>query len=196
MAVRHTQPSNKLKVLKDIFAGMDGADRFVEIGGPVIEALISEYGRFGFYENATRVFESINGPCNAACLRAILGACATAEPKPKWQEVCHKHCTGGQILHVVCLAQLFQAVSLLHSSDITRSSTGSGQIEQGALGLAMIACAKADKWEEGLNLLLLYGVRTKRLARDCDGRATDRKIHSLLTLRAYNAGRLLFQLLR
>ena len=26
----------------------------------------------------------------------------------------------------------------------------------------MIACAKADRWEEGLNLLLLYGVKTKR----------------------------------
>jgi len=26
----------------------------------------------------------------------------------------------------------------------------------------MIACSKADRWEEGLNLLLLYGVRTKR----------------------------------
>ena len=88
MALRQAQTHNKLEILENIFAEMDYGDRFVDVGGSVIEALINEYGQTGCYANATRVFESINGPCNGACLRAILKACATADPEPKWEEVC------------------------------------------------------------------------------------------------------------
>ena len=87
MAVKHTETSNKVEILEGIFEGMDSADRHVEVGGSVLEALINEYGRIGCFANATRVFEAINGPCNEACLRAIIKACVTANPEPKWQEV-------------------------------------------------------------------------------------------------------------
>lgn len=140
MALRQSQTPKKLEVLESIFEGMKGADRFVDVGGPVIEALINEYGRHGAYSEAERVFDMINGPANGPCLRAILNACATADPEPRWEE----------------------AVSILHSSDITLNAIGPGHTDQEALGNAMIACSKADRWQEGLNLLLLYGVRTKR----------------------------------
>ena len=55
-----------------------------------------------------------------------------------------------------------QAISILHSSDITSTAIGPGEMDQGALTNAMIACARADRWEEGLNLLQLYGVKTPR----------------------------------
>jgi len=90
MAVRQAQTPKKLEALEDIFKGMKGADRFVDIGGPVIEALINEYGRNGAYSEAERVFDMINGPANGPCLRAILNACATADPEPRWEEVSGK----------------------------------------------------------------------------------------------------------
>lgn len=51
---------------------------------------------------------------------------------------------------------------MLHCSDITRTAVGPGEVDQGALSNAMMACAKADRWSEALNLLHLYGVKTKR----------------------------------
>lgn len=66
---------------------MDANDRFVNIGGAVMEALISEYGRLGCYANASCVFQSINGPSDGACLQAVLRACIAADPEPKWEEV-------------------------------------------------------------------------------------------------------------
>jgi hypothetical protein len=177
MAIRYSQTPNKLEILEEIYAGMDTTGRFVEVGGPIIEALITEYGVKGHHANATHVFENILGASNEACLRAILQACARADPEPKWEQVCW---SGGSrdgakmYQDLLCSASdaslnLSQAVSILHSSDITRSSAGSGHIDQVALGHAMIACAKADRWEEGLNLLLLYGVKSKRLVSNFGG---------------------------
>jgi pentatricopeptide repeat protein len=74
-------------VLEAIFSTMDASDRSADVGGPVMEALIKVYGQMGSYEEAKRIFDMIEGPSNGPCLRAILFACSTAHPSPRWEEV-------------------------------------------------------------------------------------------------------------
>lgn len=124
----------KLALLWRVYAMMGPRERQVNVGGRVIEALILAYGALGHFEEAMSVFESIKGPADAECLRAILVACNLADP-PEWET----------------------ALSLLHSSDIVEGGEGPALVEPGALCSAMLACSKADKWEESLQLLRLYG---------------------------------------
>jgi pentatricopeptide repeat domain-containing protein 1 len=100
-----------------------------------LEALIRTYGQAGLFEQASHVFEMIEGPADSSCLRAMLLACSTAKPRPRWEK----------------------AISILHSSDITAGATGPGGVDQGALSNAILACSRADRWEESWNLLNLYG---------------------------------------
>lgn len=104
------------------------------IGGPILEALIRQYGAGGKYAEALYVFEQIQGPVDAKCLRALLYACSAGEP-PRWED----------------------ALSLLHTSDIVEGTRGPAKVDSRALSYAMLACAKADQWEEALNLAELYG---------------------------------------
>ena len=124
----------KLVLLARIFDLMGPNEWKTSVGGPVIEALISTYGALGMYEDARRVFESIEGPCDAACLRAVLFACSQASPVPEWEE----------------------ALSLLHSSDIVSGCEGPSFVDPIALSNTMLACSKADQWKESMNLLTLY----------------------------------------
>lgn len=78
---------NTTDTLEMIWATMEGSERFTDVGGTVIEALIKAYGKAGSYSDAKRVFDSIEGPTDSASLRAILLACAKAEPTPLWKEV-------------------------------------------------------------------------------------------------------------
>ncbi|CAB9519440.1 Pentatricopeptide repeat-containing protein [Seminavis robusta] len=139
LACKYSKTDNKLVQLEGVFKSMDSSDLNVDVGGAVIEALIAEYGRQGSYERAKQIFDKIEGPSNGPCLRAMLSACATAGSGSKWEE----------------------AIAMLHSSDITATAIGPGEMDQGALSNAMIACSKADRWQEGLNLLQLYGVNTE-----------------------------------
>jgi hypothetical protein len=102
---------------------------------PVIEASISMYGSQGLFDDALRTFETIVGRVDWPCLRAILLACSTAFPT-RWLD----------------------AATILHTSDIVEGTSGPGKIDQIALSNAIIACCKGDQFEEGLNLLQLYGI--------------------------------------
>lgn len=104
------------------------------VGGPIFETLIRQYGAGGKYVEARRVFDSIEGPVDANCLRAMLYACSAGEP-PRWED----------------------ALSLLHTSDIVEGTRGPAKVDSKALSYAMLACAKADQWEQALNLADLYG---------------------------------------
>jgi pentatricopeptide repeat domain-containing protein 1 len=122
---------------------MKPAERTVTVGGPILETLISTYGSLGLYSEARSVFDSIQGPVDAPCLRAILFACSTASPEPEWEE----------------------ALNLLHTSNIVVNATAPYFVDQTALSNAMLACSKANRWEESLQLLQLYGGnRTSLLA--------------------------------
>ena len=46
---------------------------------------------------------------------------------------------------------------ILHSSAIVSQARRPGLVSRRALSYAVIACAKADQWEEALNLIELYG---------------------------------------
>lgn len=135
LAIQKVQGAEeKLALLWRIYHTMDVQQRQVVVGGRIIEALISAYGLLGHFEEAMTVFNSITGPSDAECLRAILFACSQASP-PEWEA----------------------ALSLLHTSDIVEGGEGPALVEPGALCNAMLACSKADKWEESLQLLRLYG---------------------------------------
>jgi pentatricopeptide repeat domain-containing protein 1 len=54
-------------------------------------------------------------------------------------------------------------VQLLHTSDIVEGSPGPGKIDQTALGHVILACAKADEFDEALSLLQLYGIPVEDL---------------------------------
>lgn len=117
---------------------IDTENRTVINDGPILEALINFYGSHGRFDEALEVFDSISGRIDGPCLRAILIACTNASPV-RW----------------------IDAVGIIHTSDIVEGSSGPGKVDQVALGNAIIACCKADEFEEGLNLLQLYGVPKK-----------------------------------
>lgn len=127
---------NKAFYLERIVARMSSEERTSRIGGAVFEALISVYGSQGRFDEASKTFETIEGGVDGPCLRAILLACSKASPV-RWLD----------------------ATTILHTSDIVEGATaGPGQVDQIALSNAIIACAKANEFEEGLNLLQLYGL--------------------------------------
>lgn len=113
-------------------------ERTVHTGGPVLEALISAYGSQGLFDEALQTFDTIAGRVDGPCLRAILLACSMASP-----------------------ARWLDAVTILHSSDIVEGTSGPGKIDQIALSTSIIACSKANEFEEALKLIKLYGIRVK-----------------------------------
>ena len=121
-------------MLEHILALMNPFEMFARVSGPILETLIRQYGAGGKYVEARRVFEKIIGPVDARCLRAMLYACSAGEP-PRWEE----------------------ALSMLHTSDIVEGTRGPAKVDSKALSYAMLACAKANQWEEALNLAKLYG---------------------------------------
>ena len=121
-------------MLEHVLTLMNRDEVRVRTGGPILQALIRQYGAGGRYIEARRVFDQIQGPVDAHCLRAMLYACSAGEP-PRWQD----------------------ALSLLHTSDIVEGTRGPAKVDSKALNYAILACAKADEWEEALNLLELYG---------------------------------------
>lgn len=117
---------------------MDRSEKTIGSGGSVIVKLIGIYGTLGLVDKALEIFYGIYGQIDAPCLRSILLACSLADP-PRWQD----------------------ALSILHTSDIVEESAGPGRIDQGALSYAVMACSKANKYEEALTLLKLYGRNTQ-----------------------------------
>jgi pentatricopeptide repeat protein len=128
----------KLALLWRIYERMDRPTRALPIGGPIIEAIITSYGKLGHYEEAKMIYNSIIGPINAGCLRAILFACSVADP-PELEDSLH----------------------ILHSSKKISDSVSTPHVDSIALCHTMIACSKANQWEESFNLLRLYGSQTK-----------------------------------
>jgi pentatricopeptide repeat domain-containing protein 1 len=122
-------------MLEHVLTLMSPSDMRASVGGAILEALIRQYGAGGKYTEARRVFDQIQGPTDAYCLRAMLYACSAGEP-PRWED----------------------ALSILHTSDIVDGTRGPAKgVDAKALSYAMLACAKADQWEEALNLAELYG---------------------------------------
>lgn len=113
---------------------MDESEHNSHVAWPIYEALIATYGAMQDVDKAIETFHSIQGRTTAPCLRAVLFACSLSKP-PRWQE----------------------AVSILHTSDIVEDSNGPGRIDQVALGNAIVACSKANEFQEALTLLQLYG---------------------------------------
>jgi len=128
-------PDDRIELLVRIVDRMNTRERTSRIGGALFEALISAYGSQGRFEEALRTYETIIGRVDGPCLRAILLACGQASP-----------------------ARWLDAATILHTSDIVEGTSGPGKIDQIALSNAIIACSKADQFEEGLNLLSLYGI--------------------------------------
>jgi pentatricopeptide repeat protein len=113
--------------------------RMIQTGGPIFEALINLYGSQGRFEEALATFETIIGRIDVACLRAMLLACSMVSPA-RWTD----------------------AITILHSCDVVETASGPGKVDQVALGNAIMACAKANEFGEGLNLLQLYGVPERK----------------------------------
>jgi pentatricopeptide repeat domain-containing protein 1 len=126
--------------LLHIFNRMDEIERRIDTGSPVFESLIAFYGSMGDVEKAMKIADRIIGYMDAPCLRAILLAHASCS-EPRWKE----------------------AVEILHTSDIVEGASGPGLIDQLALSHVLVACSKANEFEEGLSLLQLYGIPASKL---------------------------------
>ena len=126
--------SERCEFLLEIYTRMKPCDKQFSSGGPLSEALLFSLGSLGNFEKAKEIFDSIEGTCDAPNLRAMLFACSNASP-PAWE----------------------QALDLLHTSDILFQCPPPTYVDSVALAYAMLACSKADQWEESLNLLQLYG---------------------------------------
>ncbi|KAL3925370.1 MAG: hypothetical protein SGILL_000456 [Bacillariaceae sp.] len=132
--------SDKELTLLHIFNQMDAKERHITVGSPLFETLITLYGSIGDIDKATMVAGRITGYMDAPCLRAILLA-HTSCPEVRWKE----------------------AVEILHTSDIVEEASGPGLIDQLALSHVLVACSKADEFDEGLSLLHLYGIPVSKL---------------------------------
>lgn len=117
---------------------MDRSEKTTGSGGSIFVMLMSVYGMLGLIDEALETFYGIAGQIDAQCLRSILLACSRANP-PRWKD----------------------AITILHTSDIVEESDGPGLIDQGALSYAVMACSKANEFEEALTLLRLYGRNTQ-----------------------------------
>jgi len=120
--------------LQQILKDLDESERTMDKCGPIYNSLIRAYGKLNDFESALRVFEEID-IADTEILSSILFVCATVKPV-RWQD----------------------AIIILHSSDIVTGSKGKGRVEYSALSYAVIACSKMNQWQEGLNLLDIYGV--------------------------------------
>lgn len=140
-ARRIVDVGERLYFLTEVFQSLEPEECKVQICGPILDTLIQDFGSLGMYQEARYVFDSIKGPIDAACLRAMMFACSMESP-PEWQE----------------------ALTLLHSSDIVTGTSGPYYMDQVALSHTMIACSKANEWEESLNLLRLYGSNKTSIA--------------------------------
>ena len=149
--------------LETIMSLLEPAERHVKMSGPIIESLIQSYGSIGKYQDAIRVFQSIEGTTDEPCLSAILYVCSIATPV-RWED----------------------AVFLLHVSDIVVGSQGRGQVEMMALSYAVVACAKENEWEEGLKLLELYGRPTNNGFPDAMNNNV-KNIHPFVSVDAINS---------
>ncbi|KAG7362725.1 PPR: pentatricopeptide repeat domain containing protein [Nitzschia inconspicua] len=131
---------DKEQKLLFILKRLSQSERNVKIGGAVFEALISLYGCRHEVDKAISIANQIEGYWDAPCLRAMLLAYASC-PDVRWKE----------------------AVELLHISDIVEGASGPGLIDQIALSHVLIACSKANEFDEGLSLLQLYGIPVERM---------------------------------
>lgn len=129
-----TDATEKCAFLEGIYSRMTFQDKHVSMGGQLIENLVFALGSQGRIEDAKKAFESLEGPSDAPNLRAMLFACSNSNP-PLWE----------------------LALEYLHTSDIFFRSRPPAHVDTVALAYAMLACSKADRWEESLNLLQLYG---------------------------------------
>jgi pentatricopeptide repeat domain-containing protein 1 len=113
----------------------------VAIGGPILRALINAYGAQGQYAQARQIFDTISPSCNdIGCIRSMLFACSTAKLQPAWQE----------------------ALEILYSTNYTMTSDnrdGDARTivlpaitDSVSVSSTMLACSKADQWQESFNL--------------------------------------------
>lgn len=120
----------------EIIDGLEGILRRsnvnVELSSAIYNILILMYGQVNDFENAIRTYKGSKSadPCSLA---SILYVSSTVSP-----------------------ARYEDAIILLHTSDIVPGARGRAMIDSKALSYAIIACAKENEWEEGLNLLELY----------------------------------------
>jgi pentatricopeptide repeat domain-containing protein 1 len=128
--------TSRVEWLREVYGTMSVDQKAAEVGGPIVDALIQGLGLSERFDDALETFESIAGPADARCLRAILSACSTVHP-PRWKE----------------------ALSILQASDVCTGTADPAHVDPIALGYAMLACSKADQFEESLNLFQLYGGR-------------------------------------
>lgn len=126
-------------ILLEIVSRLDDNEREVNISSPVFEALISIYAARGDVHKALTMMNQISGCPDAACFRAILLAHSSC-PQPRWSE----------------------AVELLHTT-IIDESPAPGSVDQIALSHVLMACSRANEFEEGLSLLNLYGMPMEEL---------------------------------
>jgi pentatricopeptide repeat domain-containing protein 1 len=142
-----TMQTNKLqfteeekgRILLEILGRLDKHERKVSISGPVFESLISIHAARGDIDNALGVMDQISGCLDAGCFRAILRAYSSCS-QSRW----------------------YEAVELLHTT-IIEESPAPGSVDQIALSHVLMACSRANEFEEGLSLLGLYGIPANEL---------------------------------
>jgi pentatricopeptide repeat protein len=117
--------TTKVTWLQGVYDTMNSYQRAAETGGPIVDALIQGLASLHRFDDALEIFTSVRGRPNDSSVRSILSACRTVSP-PRWEE----------------------ALSILHSSDEGSASGAPAPVDPIALGYAMLACSKADQFEE------------------------------------------------
>jgi pentatricopeptide repeat domain-containing protein 1 len=128
--------TTKVQWLQSVYDTMDAHQRAAGTGGPITEALIQGLASVNRFDDALEIFTAMRGRADDWCLRSILSACSTVAP-PRWEK----------------------ALSILRASDAGSPSGAPAPVDPIALGYAMLACSKADQFEESLNLFHLHGGR-------------------------------------
>jgi pentatricopeptide repeat domain-containing protein 1 len=126
------EADTRIKSIEKVISSSPGDELDSQSLGPILILAIETYASLGRVKDALYTFHTIQIPCDVGCLRAI--TCALSVNPDYWSE----------------------AVAIIHSSD-TVVGLAPSYIDPVSLGYAMIACSKANKWEEALVLFRLYG---------------------------------------
>jgi pentatricopeptide repeat protein len=116
--------------LENILTRLDDYEKKAVMSGPVYNMLIRTYGNLNDFDNALRIYQSVDR-ASTQILNSILFVCSAVSPV-RWQD----------------------AIILLHTSDIVDGAAGRGQIEYSALSYAVIACSKENQWQVRNEILL------------------------------------------
>ena len=110
--------------LEKVLSKLNQQERTAQCSGSIYQWLIQGYGSIRRFDDAFRIFDSLD-QTDEMCLSTILFFVCSVSKPARWKE----------------------AVMIIHTCDIVENARGPGKIESRALSYGIIACSKENEWQ-------------------------------------------------